>query len=138
MSVEIFAFRGGSNLYNYAAAWTRLRPRFRARSYDLIHAHFVHSGLLALPKRLPLVVTLRERDLGVWAKAGPPPTAAAYVRSFLARWIARRADAVIVNNEALRPRLGKRARVHVIPFDLEEAARTARLIEVYSSVLGKT
>jgi hypothetical protein len=136
MTVEIFAFRAGSNPYNYAAAWTRLRPRFRAGLYDLIHAHFVHSGLLALPRRLPVVMTLHERDLGIPRGRSGPSTPAERLRNLFARWVARQVDAVIVNAEELRPHLGRRTTVHVIPAGLDEAAQTARLIEVYRSVLS--
>jgi len=118
LTVEIFAFRGGGNLYNYAVAWARLRPRFRARRYDLVHAHFAKSGLLALPKRAPLVVTFRAGDLSLGA-----------------RILARRADAVIVPSEEMGQQLRTRTPVHVIPPDLDEPALTARLLDVYRSVL---
>jgi hypothetical protein len=65
VAVDVFTFHGGKNPLNYLAAWGRVRPRLEAGRYDLIHAQFGQSGLLALPRRLPLVVTFRLRSLGI-------------------------------------------------------------------------
>ena len=83
VAVEIFAFRGRS-LFNYMGAWTRLRPRLHPDRYDLVHAQETVDVLLALPKRVPLVVTVRTRH-SRWL-----------VHQMLALVLARRADAVIV------------------------------------------
>jgi hypothetical protein len=134
MDVEIFAFQGGRNPLNYAVAWAQLRPRFNAHQYDVVHAHFAQSGLLALPKRVPLVVTFRSGDLG---PAGPATRYSRLRRMLqLGAWLlARRADAVIVPSEEMRGRLRTRTPVHVIPPDTDEQALTARLLDVYRSVL---
>jgi hypothetical protein len=128
--VEIFAFRAGRNPYDYAEAWTRLRPRLNGARYDVLHAHFTQSGLLALPKRLPLVVTLRDSDLGM----DRPASRIGRLRALAGRILARRADAVIVPSEELRARVPNASRVHVIPAELDEQALTARLLGVYGSV----
>jgi hypothetical protein len=125
MSVEIFAYRG-RNLYNYAAAWTQLRPRLDVKRYDVVHAQDAANTFLVLPKRVPLVVSLTRLDLR------PLP------QQLAARFLARRADAVVVESEEMRSRVGTRAPVHVIPPGLDEAARTARLVEVYRSVVKAT
>ena len=78
VDLEVFAFKGGKNPYNYVRAWARLRRRLRKRSFDLLHAQFGQSGLLAFPKRVPLVVTFRGSDVlgivkdgnGQYSKAG--------------------------------------------------------------------
>src|SRR6267143_6747065 len=63
VEVEVFDFRGRQKLRHYVTGWTRVRSRLGAGRYDLVHAQFGQSGLLALPKRLPLVVTFRGSDL---------------------------------------------------------------------------
>src|SRR5881394_3028240 len=63
VDVEVFDFRGRQKLRHYVTGWARVRSRLGARRYDLVHAQFGESGLLALPKRLPLVVTLRGSDV---------------------------------------------------------------------------
>jgi hypothetical protein len=129
IAVEIFAFRGGRNPYNYAAAWTQLRPRLHPGHYDVVHAQFAQSLLLALPKRVPLVVTLGSGDLEA------PSTPLQRILHLAARAAGRRADAVIVCSEELRQLVRTRAPVHVIPPDIDEEALTARLLDVYRSVL---
>ena len=122
LSVEVFAFRG-RGFYNYAAAWTRLRPRLHSERYDLVHAQDASDVWLALPKRVPIVVTVGTQDLRK------------LLQPLLARFLARRADAVIVGSDEMRGRVPTRAPVHVIPPDLEEPVRTARLLDVYRSIL---
>lgn len=121
LSVEVFAFRGSRSLFNYIAAWMRLRPRLHPRRYDVAHAQCGTDALIAFPQRVPLVVSI-----------GDP------VESRLAQlataFVARRADAVIVESEDVRRRVRTRSPVHVISPTLEPAARAARLVEVYRSV----
>src|SRR5262245_28571806 len=57
--VDFFTFPGQKNPANYLRAWVDVRKRLRARKYDVIHAQFGQSGMLALPKTRPLVVTFR-------------------------------------------------------------------------------
>lgn len=124
VSVEVFTFPGRT-FFNYLAAWTRLRPRLHRGRYDLVHAQDTHNVLLALPKRVPLVVTI-----GRQARRGGRPG-----RHFLARLLARRADAVIVTSDEMRGRMRTRVPVYVIPSDLDDEAFTTKLLDVYRSVL---
>jgi hypothetical protein len=121
-SVEIFGFRGQS-VYNYLAAWTRLRPRLHRGRYDLVHAQEVVDVWLALPKRLPLVVTVPRRQ------------SRQLLHHALALFLARHADAVIVPSADVGRQLRTRKPVHVIAPDSDEQALTARLLDVYRSVL---
>jgi glycosyltransferase involved in cell wall biosynthesis len=118
--VEVFPFRGGKHPVNYATAWLRARERLARGGFDLVHAQFGQSALLALPKRLPLVITFRGDDLlGIVGDQGRP-TRAGRILQRLSRWVARRADAVIVVSAHMRPYLNGTP-VHVVPsgIDLE-------------------
>jgi hypothetical protein len=123
LSVEVFAFRGSRNPFNYAAAWTRLRPRLHPGRYDVAHAQCGTDALVAFPRRVPLVVSVGERSLRGLARLATG-------------FVTRSADAVIVESEGgERLRMRTRAPVHLVSPALEPAARTARLVEVYRSVL---
>ena len=61
--VEVFPFRGAKSPMRYASAWLRARRRLARRDFDLVHAQFGQSALLAIPKHLPLVITFRGDDL---------------------------------------------------------------------------
>lgn len=122
VSVDVFAFRGSKRPLNYLAAWSRVWPKLDADRYDLVHAQFGQSGLLALPRRLPLVVTLRGSDLlGIISDRRGRNTLKGRLLQRATRYVARKADAVIVVSEHMRDRLKTRAPVHVIPsgIDLE-------------------
>ena len=120
VDVEVFAFRGSRNPYNYATAWTRLRPRLEPGRYDLVHAQFGQSGLLALPKKLPLVVTFRGSDLlGIVGDKTGRHTMVGRVLQQASRYVARKADAVILVSDHMRDELKTKAPIHVIPSGLD-------------------
>jgi hypothetical protein len=115
MSVEIFACRG-RGFFNTLGAWTRLRPRLHRGRYDVVHTEDAADVWLALPKRVPLVTSVGRTNL-------------------VARLLARRADAVVVPSAEIGRQLHTRVPVQVLPPDLDETARAARLVELYQSVL---
>jgi glycosyltransferase involved in cell wall biosynthesis len=122
VSVDVFRFRGSGKPLRYAAAWFNVQRRLRRERYDLVHAQFGQSGLLALPKRLPLVVTFRGDDLeGVLSNTTGRLTARGRLLPLLSRVVARRADATIVVSAHLKAFLHRQAQPHVIPsgVDLE-------------------
>jgi len=120
VDVDVFRFRGVGNPLRYAAAWLGVQRRLRGRRYDLVHAQFGQSGLLALPKRLPLVVTFRGDDLeGVLHKTTGRLTPRGRLLPLLSRAVARRADATIVVSAHMKALLDSEARPHVIPSGLD-------------------
>lgn len=134
VEVELFPFRGARNPRNYLAAWSEVRRRVRRGRYDLVHAQFGQSGITALPKSVPLVVTFRGDDLeGIIGENGRYIASGWLLRS-LSRAVARRADAIIVVSEHMKRYLPRSAAAHVMPsgIDLElfrprprDEARTA-------------
>ncbi len=119
VEVDVFAFRGGRRPLRYLVAWAQLRRRLMGQRYDLVHAQFGQSGLLALPKRLPLVVTFRGDDLfGILGKGGRP-TPAGRLLQWLSRRVARRADAAILVSAHLQQYLSPAVAVHIVPSGLD-------------------
>jgi glycosyltransferase involved in cell wall biosynthesis len=120
VDLEVFAFRGDKNPYNYMRAWARVRRRLRERRFDLIHAQFGQSGLLAFPKRLPLVATFRGSDaLGIVRDRDGRYSRAGRLLQRASRFVARHADAVILVSPHLGTQLGTTASVHIIPSGLD-------------------
>jgi glycosyltransferase involved in cell wall biosynthesis len=63
VKVDIFQIKGRGTL-GYLKNYSALTKAIRSRSYDLIHAHFGFSGLLAnLQRKLPVVTTFHGCDL---------------------------------------------------------------------------
>jgi glycosyltransferase involved in cell wall biosynthesis len=121
VDVDLFPFRGGRSPRNYALAWQEVQRRLNRGSYDLVHAQFGQSGVTALPKRVPLVVTFRGDDLeGIIGENGQYVPAGWLLRS-VSRFVARRADAAIVVSEHMKRYLPGRVPTHVLPsgIDLE-------------------
>lgn len=115
VQVDVFYFRGAKNPVNYLQAYYRVRRCLRRKSYDLIHAHFGQSGILALPKSIPLVVTFHGSDLeGIVGTKGRY-TFRGYILRFLSKRIASLTDEIIVVSESLAKHLPQQLSYHVIP-----------------------
>ena len=122
VAVEVFHFRGGRKLWNYLRAWVQVRRRLARGGYDLVHAQFGQSGLLAFPKRLPLVVTFRGSDLlGIVSDTDGRPSRVGRLLQRLSRFVAARADAVIVVSEHMKAALPEGVAAHVVPSGLDLA-----------------
>lgn len=119
IEITVFAFKGRKNPFNYLKNWVRLQAKLSRQRYDLVHAQFGQSGLLALPKRLPLVVTFRGSDLlgSVSERTGRHRPRG--VLQVLSRLVATRADAVIVVSEHMKRKLPSSIVSHVIPSGLD-------------------
>ena len=121
IEVDLFPFRGSRHPANYLAAWKEVRRRVRSGSYDLVHAQFGQSGLTALPKRVPLVVTFRGDDLeGIIGENGRYIPAGWLLR-FISRIVARQADAVVVVSEHMKRYLPRSVTAHVMPSGIDLA-----------------
>jgi teichuronic acid biosynthesis glycosyltransferase TuaC len=121
IEVDLFPFRGARHPANYLTAWKEVRRRVRQGGYDLVHAQFGQSGLTALPKQVPLVVTFRGDDLeGIIGEKGRYIPAGWLLR-FISRLVARRADAAIVVSEHMKRYLPRSVAAYVMPsgIDLE-------------------
>jgi glycosyltransferase involved in cell wall biosynthesis len=117
--VDVFYFDGERRPLRYARAWVRLHALLTRRRYDLIHAQFGQNGLIALPRRVPLVVTFRGSDLlGIIGRDGRN-TLAGRVLQAVSRFVARRADAVVVVAEAMKRALPPGVDATVIPSGLD-------------------
>lgn len=119
VEVDIFPFRGARHPGNYLTAWKEVRRRVAQGNYDLIHAQFGQSGLTALPKRVPLVVTFRGDDLeGIIGEKGRYIPAGWLLR-FISRIVARQADATIVVSEHMKRHLPRSVAAHVMPSGID-------------------
>jgi glycosyltransferase involved in cell wall biosynthesis len=114
----VFPFRGARRPLNYLKAWVRLRRHLRQRQYDLLHAQFGQSALLAWPRRLPLVVTFHGCDLqGVKRPDGTMSWGGRFLQ-MVCRIVARRADSVILVSDRMRRFIPSSVRASVIPTGL--------------------
>lgn len=120
VAVEVFPFKGAKNPLNYLKAWWQLQRKLRHEQYDLIHAQFGQSGLLALPKRWPMIVTFRGSDLlGTVSDRTGRHLRASVIHQTLSRIVAARAEAVIVVSEHMKSQLHRSIQAHVIPSGID-------------------
>jgi glycosyltransferase involved in cell wall biosynthesis len=119
VEVDLFPFRGARDPRNYLAAWKEVRRRVELGGYDLVHAQFGQSGITALPKSVPLVVTFRGDDLeGIIGEKGRYIPSGWLLR-FISRTVARQADAAIVVSEHMKRYLPASVAAHVMPSGID-------------------
>jgi len=96
--VDVLFVNGPERTLNYLTGilryvWRMLR---HGREYDLVHAHYVFSGLIArLQWSLPVILTHHGIEV-VWGWQGP-----------LSRWVSRWVDRVVVTSRAVADSLGQ-------------------------------
>jgi glycosyltransferase involved in cell wall biosynthesis len=84
-----------------------------------VHAQFGQSGITALPKSVPLVVTFRGDDLeGIIGEHGQYIPSGWLLR-FVSRAVARQADATIVVSEHMKRYLPRSVAAHVMPSGID-------------------
>lgn len=121
VEVDVFPFRGNKQIFNYLQARNEVRRLIHQRDFDVIHAQWGQSALLALPKTKPLVVTFRGDDVhGIVGKKNHQ-TLTGLVLTMISRYMAHIADERIVVARDLAFKLGIND-YHVIPsgIDLEK------------------
>ena len=120
VEVDVFHFRARKNPLSYLKAWLSVRRKLRSRRYDLIHAQFGQSGLMALPKRIPYVVTLRGSDiLGTVSDRTGGYTFAGKINQRVSRYVADKANEVILVSAHMQEQLPQSKTGHVIPSGID-------------------
>lgn len=104
----------------YARAVGKMRQKLRSEVYDVVHAHYGHSAMIArLQTKVPLVISYCGDDLLGTPMSGHPNrlTLASRILAEAFAQLARLAAATITKSEAMRERLPlpARRRNHVIP-----------------------
>ena len=100
---RVLFINGRESKLNYLRSPFELWRMLIREPYDLVHAHFGLAGLVArMQLRLPLVVSLLGDDLlGQPDRHGRNSPPGHFLQDS-SRWLARRADAVIVKSEEMR------------------------------------
>lgn len=119
IEIEVFSFRGSKKIINYIKAWFYVRKALKTKNYNLIHAQFGQSGLMALPKALPLVVTFHGSDLQGDVISDGSYTIQGKLLQVISKLVAFFANEVIVVSPALGKMINFRRNYHVIPCGLD-------------------
>lgn len=119
VSMDVFSFRGAKNPINYLKAWLEVRKALKSNHYDLIHAQFGQSGIIALPKVVPLIVTFHGSDLQGDVTPGGGYSIQGKILQAVSRFVAALADEVIVVSPMLGKMISTNKIPHVIPCGLD-------------------
>lgn len=115
LNIDVYAFRGQKKLTNYFFSWVQVHKLLKKKNYDLVHAQFGQSGLLALfPKPCPLVITYRGSDVEGIVDSQYHYTYQGRILHFISCLTALRADQCILVSKSLAKKLPKRT-YQIIP-----------------------
>ena len=103
VDIDVLFFNGRKSRLNYLWAFPRLYARLLTRRYDLIHANYVFSGVVARAQFLYPVVLTHTGAQVFRGKQAP-----------LCRWISGLVDRVIVRSQEMKEKLGCQA-AEIIP-----------------------
>lgn len=108
--VDVYYVNGRANKLNYLGMPAGFFAHMRRKKYDVIHVHHSFCGLVAtMQRRIPVVWTFHEGEIsGNTADVlrEKPVKRLAYSKR-MKRYVARKADAVVVVAEHLRGPLGR-------------------------------
>lgn len=136
IEVDVFNFRGNKNPLNYLNAWFRLRRIYQLSQYDLIHAQYGQSGLIAFPSPVPLVVTFHGSDLqGIVGNNGRYSLRGRILQQ-ISRSISKKANKVILVSERLRQWLPAAVHTEIIPGGIDFSLFFPRSLEESRLALG--
>lgn len=122
IEIDVFPFRGGFNLVNYARAWLDLQRVLRRHHYDVLHVEFGPSGLLTLfPRRRPVIVSFHGSDLNGVTRASTELTLRGRILKLVGQLVALSVDEVVLVSERMAQYLPKvrRSKYHLIPCGLD-------------------
>jgi glycosyltransferase involved in cell wall biosynthesis len=120
VDVDVFYFRAFGRPLAYLRAWIEVQRRLRRGGYDLVHAQWGQSAMPAMPKRLPLVVTYRGGDVHGVPDGKGGQRLSGHLLQAICRYVARRADAVILVSDHMRSLLGRhQTPVHILPSGID-------------------
>ena len=119
IDINVFPFRGNKNPLNYLKAWLKLRRTHDFKHYDLIHAQFGQSGIVALPTILPMVVTFWGSDLHGIVGTNGQYSWLGFILQFVSRYVAKKAKEIILVSEHLSQYLSMKLPYHVIPHGVD-------------------
>jgi teichuronic acid biosynthesis glycosyltransferase TuaC len=118
VDIDVIPFRGAKNPVNYVRAWYRVHKRLRQSTYDLIHAQWAQSALIALPTRLPLVVTFRGGETDGIVGSRGKYTVIGRILRFVSWIVAIRADELVLVSGHMQRHLSQRS-FHILPSGLD-------------------
>ena len=119
VEIEIFPFYGKANPIRYVWYWLVFHYKCLFNRYDLIHAQFGQSGIVAWPTSSPLVVTFHGSDLQGWVGSNGIYSRAGRLMQKMSAVVAQFACQIIVVSEHLLHYLPPDLSVNLIPCGID-------------------
>jgi glycosyltransferase involved in cell wall biosynthesis len=112
VEIDVVYIPGYLGRARYARGWREMRTALESHSYDLVHAHYGHSGVIGrLQTGAPLIISYCGDDLlGTPAAEGPGMTRGSQLTALAFAQLARVARRTITKSEQMARRLPARAR----------------------------
>jgi teichuronic acid biosynthesis glycosyltransferase TuaC len=116
---DVLHVTDGHGIVPYIHLWRAMRSRLTSDDYDVIHAHYGFTGIVAATQRaIPTVVTFHGSDVLGRSFAGPYRRVFGIIEKRLSKLLARRIDHAIVVSPRMQEVL-KAPRATVAPMGID-------------------
>jgi glycosyltransferase involved in cell wall biosynthesis len=116
VKVDVFNIRGNEHRKNYFTAFFRLRKVMRKNCFDLVHGHYVYSGIVAASQfRVPSIVSFMGSDINGTLKANGKPQLRGYADIALSHLLEFFIDGIVVKTNRMRKKLFRPSRSILLP-----------------------
>ncbi len=125
---DVLYITDGHGIVPYIRLWRAMKSRLASNDYDVVHAHYGFTGIVAATQRaLPTVVTFHGSDVLGRSFAGPYRRIFGIVEKQLSKLLARRIDHAIVVSLGMQEVLkAPRATVAAMGIDPTRFERVSR------------
>lgn len=115
-SVDILTINGNLSKWNYLKALVEMRQLIKQKHFDIIHAHYSYSGVVAvLQKKIPVIVSYMGTDLFGYRKADGTLKVRGVIDTWLAKILQLFVDGIIIKSKEMKKELLKKEKSIVLP-----------------------
>ncbi len=120
VNVDVFSFKGRKKLYNYFLSWRKVRRIINNKKYDLIHVHWGYNAILAIPVKVPIIITYRGDDLnGITYINGIANYFKSFALIYCSKMMSYFASTIILVTDTFKVKLNKKIPSYIIPSGID-------------------
>jgi glycosyltransferase involved in cell wall biosynthesis len=114
--ISIYTIRGNLSKWNYFKALIEVQRLIRKECFDIIHAHYAYSGLVAaLQRKVPVIISFMGSDLLGSYKTNGTLNLRGHIDAGLSKILQFLVDGIIVKSEGMREILRKKEKSIILP-----------------------
>lgn len=121
VQIDVFYFKAKKRLITYIITWIRFHLKLmrESKNYDLIHAQFGQSGVVAYPAKLPIVITLHGKDIDGECDGGKLLIYKGLILRRIIQYLSKRVSGIIIVSPHMEQYFSSKIKTNIIPCGLD-------------------